>query len=288
VKATSFAIVGTGLIGASIGLGLRSKKPTLKIAGWDTSEAARAAALRRGAITRVAGSLQDALAGAGVVVIAAPLEATIELVPRAIAQADPGALVLDVAGLMGPVVASAARTLRRRPDVGFVSGHPMAGMEKVGARYARPDIFVGRPFALTAPPQRHRERYLRKAEALVRSLRAKPIRLTSPAHDRLVAATSALPQLGAIAVALAAHAASKGRARLLSGPGWADTTRLAASPYHIWRAVLRLNRPAVGAALRQLEQALARLVRAVRHSDDRAMKRLFSLAGKARRRGVGV
>jgi prephenate dehydrogenase len=287
MPARSVAIVGTGLIGTSIGLALRAGgRSAPAVVGWDSSKIACTAALRKGGLTAIARSLDDAIARADVVIIAAPLDAAIAVLPRVIAGAKSGCLVMDVAGVKGPVVAAARRAMRKRQDVGFVSCHPMAGREHAGAAHAEAGLFNGGPFALVAPPQKGRALALDRAERFARRLGAKPLRMTAQAHDRLVAATSALPQLASIVLALAVDAASEGRTGTLSGPGYADATRLAASPYRIWGPALAANKPAVARALRQFERAL-RIVRdALERLDDRSMERLFFQAAAARRRGV--
>lgn len=291
-RTKSVAVIGTGLIGTSIAMALRrrdgkgARTTHARITGWDPSKAARTAASARRAFTTFAGSLEEAIRNADLVVVAAPLDEVVVLLPRVIAAAKSGALVLDVAGLKAPVIAAAGRALRKRPDVEFVSGHPMAGRERSGAAHADSKLFAGRPFALVAPTQPLRASALRKAQQFARSLGAKPISLTPKEHDRLVAATSALPQLSAVALALAVEAASKGGARKLAGPGYADTTRLAESPFHVWRAVLRASKPAVNSALRHLERALSVLVRAARRTDDRELECMFFRAAEVRRRVV--
>ena len=253
---------------------------------WDIRKASRSAALASRAFDAIARSMEEAVENASVVIIAAPLDATIELLPRVIRAAKKGALVMDVAGAMAPVVAAARAALRERPDVGFVSGHPMAGRESAGAANADAKLFIGRSFALCAPAHPRRAQALAKAESLVRLLRAKPVRLSPKEHDRLVAATSALPQLCSLALALAVDSASAGKAGALVGPGYVDTTRLAASPYRIWSPVLKATRPAVVRALKHFERALGDLIAAARRADDRAMERLFLRAAASRRRVV--
>lgn len=289
-RSKTVAIIGTGLIGTSIALALRSRQRVPpQIVGWDPQRKALLAAHKRRALTRTAHSLADAVSGADTVVLAAPLDAVIALVPHVVAAAPSGALVMDVAGLKKPVVAAALKALRARPDILFASGHPLAGRERAGAVHAQADLFVGRPFLLTIPAQRRRTIAVAKvkarATAFARQLGAKPVLLTAKEHDDLIAVTSALPQLASIALALGvqrALAATGGKS--VAGPGYADATRLAASPYHIWRPVLKASSPAVARALRHLTQALQEVENAARQPNDRAMERLFSRAAKARRR----
>jgi prephenate dehydrogenase len=284
---TTVAIIGTGLIGTSIALALRrANRQRPRIIGWDRSPSARASAARRRCFSRLAASLDDAAGDVDVVIVAAPLDATVKMLPQVIAAAKPGALVMDVAGLKKPVVGAASGALRKRNDVAFVSGHPLAGKERSGADHADPSLFAGHPFTLSAPAQRDRATALARAETVVRLLGARPILLTPQAHDEIVAATSALPQLAAVMLALTVDALTR-RTKAIAGPGYADATRLAQSPFSVWKPVLRSSKPAIRRALRQLERALNAVRGAVGRQDDRPMERLFSQAAAARRRVVG-
>ncbi|HXW77835.1 MAG TPA: prephenate dehydrogenase, partial [Candidatus Eremiobacteraceae bacterium] len=259
------AILGLGLIGTSIGLALKAdRRSKVRIAGWDPKPPARNAARSRGGIDEPAKSALSALRGAGVIILSAPLEAVIAAIPAIIACAEPGALVMDVAPLAQPVVTAARRALHKRPDVLFVSGHPMAGSEHSGAAHADAHIFTGRPFAIVAPAQARRRSAIEAAQRVVRSLGARPVLCTPSAHDRAVAATSALPQLVSLAAALAVDEATPGSARSLVGPGYRDVTRLARSLYEIWRSALAANQPSTSAAARIFTRWFARIQRALR------------------------
>lgn len=283
---SSVAILGTGLIGTSLGLALLRTKRS-RIVGWDARPSNARAALARGGITEIAKSMEEAVRNARVVVVAIPLDAALELAPRVIAAAAAGALILDVTPGKRAMLRAVSRALRRRPDVGFVSGHPMAGRERGGARNADASLFKGRPFALVAPPSRRSRDAVKKATALVKRVGAIPRPMSAPAHDRAVAAMSALPQLASIALVLAATQGGRKEAPLLAGPGFKDATRLALSPYDIWRPAIAANRREIVRCLRELERATARVTRAARQADVRAMERLFSKARTARKRVVG-
>ena len=278
------AIVGTGLIGASLGLALRRAFGRgLQVVGWDRSSRALTEAIRMKALTATAKSLADAVGDSDVVIIAAPLSAVTSLLTKTIAVAKPGALVLDVAGVKRPVIAAVRPLLRRRKDVAFVSTHPLAGREHAGARFARADMFARRPFAIIR--ELARPAALARAESLVRRIGAKPVRLSAAEHDRIVAATSALPQLVAVALALAADEPATRRTPL-AGPGLAGATRLAASPYSVWAGAITANQRSIMRALRRVRAQLDAVERAARQGDDRPMERLFRRAAAARRRVV--
>jgi prephenate dehydrogenase len=287
-RAADYALLGTGLIGTSIGLALRSgARRGTKIAAWDPSARALRISRSRGAFTRKETSAEDAIRGARVI-LAAPLDVVVKSLDGIIRVAGRGALIIDVAGVKKPVVAAAVRALRARPDVLFVSGHPMAGKETSGPAGAERDLFDGSPFVLVAPKQARRNLALAKAATFARRLNAIPVVMTAQAHDRAVAATSALPQLVSLALAMAVDLSGGRPARSVAGPGYRDSTRLARSPFALWRPVIAANGPAIGMALRAFDRALGQIRRALDRGDGAALGRLFSHAAAARRRVAGV
>jgi prephenate dehydrogenase len=302
---SSVAILGTGLIGTSIGLALRrprrsgrplrstaaaKTKSEVQVVGWDARPSNSRAARRRGGIGSIAKTMEEAVSDADIVVIAVPLDAAIVLAPRVIKAAKRGALVLDVVPVKAQIIRAVKPALRTRPDVCYVSAHPMAGREKAGAAHADAALFAGRPFALVAPPAMTpltSRKALRRAGALARALGAKPVTMSAAAHDRGVAASSALPQLASIALALAVAASGRPPA-MLAGPGVKDATRLAASPFSIWRPALIANRREILRCLGALGRVIGDVSKAARQGDVRALERLFSDAKAARKRVVGA
>jgi prephenate dehydrogenase len=287
---STIAIVGTGLIGASIGLALRRRRRTsLTILGWDPVRAHAVAARRRGAIDTACSRFDDAVGAADVIVLAAPLPALEKLVVRALAHAKQGALVIDVGGLKKKIVAVAQRALRARSrGAQFVAGHPMAGSERAGPAAASAQLFERRPFALFAPAQAGRAKAWRAAEAFARALGSRPVRIAPEAHDRVVAATSALPQLAALAIALAVARAAGRQTSWLAGPGFEGATRLAESPFRLWDAALFENRRNASRALRALGREIATIAAALARGERREMSRIFRSAAAARRRICGT
>jgi len=291
---STVAIIGTGLIGTSLGLALREtdsrqrrrKRERLRIIGWDVRPSHARAALRRGGITEIAKSMEEAVCDASVIVIATPLDAARKIAPRVIAAAAKGALIIDVTPVKATMLRAVKAPLRKRPDIGYVSAHPMAGREQGGASNAVSRLFENRPFALIVAPSRKGRAAAVQAGRLVKELRAIPLRMSAQTHDRAVAAMSALPQLASIALVLAAAQTGGRTAMLLAGPGFRDTTRLATSPYDIWEPAIAANRREITRGLRALERTMARLTRAARQADVRAMERLFSEARAARKRVV--
>ncbi|HZT74053.1 MAG TPA: prephenate dehydrogenase/arogenate dehydrogenase family protein [Terriglobales bacterium] len=273
------AIVGTGLIGGSFGLALRDSGYQGEIRGFDRPEIL-AAAQRRGAINRRSPSLEAACRGAAVVLLALPIGAILDLLPRIAASLDPGTVVTDT-GSTKRRICAAARSLSFPPGAVFLGGHPMAGRETGGIENADPRLFAGATWLLAGEPADwlRLRRQARRFITLVARVGAKPL-WTGPAdHDAALARLSHLPQL--VSTALACHLdkvfRDPDRRPLLgaAGPGARDMLRLAASPYSLWRDILLTNSDAIDAALSEMQQILEEMRLALR---GREMQRMFAAA----------
>jgi prephenate dehydrogenase len=232
----SIAIVGNGLIGASIAQAARRAWPAVAIAPLD------------------AGDDLAALHGSDLVVLAAPVRANIGLLDAIHPHLDAGAVVTDAGSTKRAICAHAARDAR----LTFVGGHPMAGAAKGGAANARADLFEGRPWVLT-PSAASPAAAVGRLEAFVKGLGAVPHVMTPELHDRFVGAVSHLPQLTASALM---HVVGKlaGDAGLeIAGAGLTDTTRLAGSPADIWKDIAATNEDVLREALDQMIRTLTDL-----------------------------
>ncbi|HEX2294606.1 MAG TPA: prephenate dehydrogenase/arogenate dehydrogenase family protein [Actinomycetota bacterium] len=246
------AILGTGLIGGSIGLGLAAVDPSTEIVGYDPDREAAEAALKAGAVAAVAREPAAAVEGAGVVVLAGPVDATPGLVEAISARVPDAAVVTDVGSAKAAVVAVGEDAFGRR----FVGGHPMAGSERHGARAASADLFRDAWWILTPTRSTAPEAYARVAD-LVGRLGAKPVAVSPSRHDSLVARLSHVPQLTASAlVELAAGAGDREALLGLAAGGFRDVTRIAASNPDLWVTILRSNKASILDALETLDRKL--------------------------------
>jgi len=282
-SARAVAIIGTGLIGTSAGLALRQASKATRVIGYDRRSAAARIARRRGALTSIAPSLEAAVSNADITVLAVPLTGVISLLPRILKAARRGSLVIDVAGLKVPVLAVAETLLARRSSAHFVGGHPLAGRERGGPEAASADLFTGRPFALCVPKQRARSAAWREAASFVRSIGGRPLRISARDHDRIIAVTSALPQVVASASALVAKGSLK-QTRGLIGPGFESVTRLAESPAGVWTEPLLANKRNVVMALIAVEGWVRNFRESIKRYDSAQLRQLLHSAAKARRR----
>ncbi|MDQ3952603.1 MAG: prephenate dehydrogenase/arogenate dehydrogenase family protein, partial [Actinomycetota bacterium] len=164
------AILGTGLIGGSIGLGLSASDPAVEVVGYDRDPAAAEAALRAGAVQAVEAGPAAAAAEADLVVLAAPVDATQHLVAELQGHVAGGAVVTDVGSAKAAAVAVGERAFGRS----FVGGHPMAGSERHGIDAASPDLFRDAWWILTPTRTTAPEAYARVAD-LAGRLGAKPV-----------------------------------------------------------------------------------------------------------------
>jgi len=238
------AIVGTGLIGASFGLGLRNAGFDGSIVGV-SSERALAEALASGAIERGA-PLADAVADADLIFLSQTIGRIMDTIRHLDPLLKPGALVTDAGSTKCEIVDLARQSITRAQ---FLGGHPMAGKEKRGASVAEADLFHGRTWALTPDePAELETSAAREFIGWLERMGARIVSLDCDSHDRIVALTSHLPQLAS--TALAATLSQKLKKGLdLSGSGLSDMTRLALSGYELWRDIVATNTEHIDRAL---------------------------------------
>jgi prephenate dehydrogenase len=265
------AVVGTGLIGGSIGLALRARGWRVTGRDADLASADRAKAL--GALDEV-GDDPDA----EITFVATPVAAVVAEASSTLARARrPDAIVTDVAGVKAPLAA-------HLPHPRFVGGHPMAGSEQVGIDGADPDLFVGATWVLTPTITTDPDAYAR-LRAVVSSLGAEVVALSPEQHDTLVAMVSHVPHLTAATLMnLADRAADEHSALLrLAAGGFRDMTRIAAGQPDIWPDVCIENAPAIVRALDILIADLSAMRDRVAAPDRAGLLQELEHAAAARR-----
>ena len=242
-------IIGTGLLGTSLALALRTADVEVQLS--DTSPTSLALARDMGA-----GTPHDKHSPEPqIVVVATPPDVTADVVVAQL-SAHPNAVVTDVASVKERVVAEvrarAGAEARR-----YVGSHPMAGRERSGAGSADSDLFAGRPWVVVGQDSDP------EAELAIRNLAvdvgATPVRMGASEHDAAVAAVSHMPQL--IASLVAARREELGESALaLSGQGLRDVTRIAASDPRLWSAIVVGNAGPVADLLRRISDDLSALI----------------------------
>jgi prephenate dehydrogenase len=238
-------VVGTGLLGASVGLALTTRGVDVTLS--DPSRTALALARDVGAGRPAApDDAEPAL-----VVVAAPPDVTADVV-RAELAAHPGAVLTDVASVKGYVL----RELREAgADLSrYVGSHPMAGRERSGPAAAVPDLFVGRPWVIVDSGESTPAALL-AVRSLATDLGGVPTTLDADEHDAAVALVSHVPQVMSSLVASRLRGAAPD-ALGLAGQGLRDVTRIAASDPALWTSILAANAAAVREVLLALRDDL--------------------------------
>ena len=269
------AIVGVGLIGGSIGLGLRRRGLAREVVGVGRREESLRAAQQLGAMDRSTLDVAEGAADAELIVVCTPVGRIAADVRAAAAASRRQALITDVGSTKAQIVAELDGALPG--GVRFVGSHPLAGSEKNGPAAADADLFVNRTVVVT-PVGSTCEGDLAAVAALWTSLGARVIHMSPADHDRTLAATSHLPHL--VAAALAAATSADDLA--LTATGWADTTRVASGDPELWSQIFLSNQAHVLAALGRYQETLERLRRAVESGDEPTLVRLLAEA-KSRR-----
>ena len=261
----SIAILGTGLLGTSVGLALRAAGFHGEIIGWNRNLAHAETAGRMGALDRIVGDPLTAAREAQVVLLSVPIYATLDFMEQLSSVLGPEHLVTDVGSTKGQITDAADRLFNTPERAGFLPGHPMAGKERGGAELGDAELFRGAVWLFTDFPAWHRSE---QATALARSWRewvlamgARGIDLDPKRHDELVAWVSHLPQLTATALSamLQDRVGDAPELKDVGGRALREMTRLGASPFSMWRDIAHTNTEAIDTALQELEQHIAHI-----------------------------
>ena len=238
---STVAIVGVGLIGGSLALGLKRAGLTDRVVGVSSEKTIREAR-ELGVIDDGCGydEIADAVSEARVVFLCTPIHRIIELLPVVMRSVPSGSIVSDVGSTKAEIVRAA--TNAARPDAIFIGGHPMAGSEQSGVGAADPFLFQNAMYVLTPTADTPSPLVASFGDGLAR-LGARVISLAPGVHDRVAAGVSHLPQL--IALSLVEFVGKRNEEepahlRMAAG-GFRDMTRIASSPFRMWRDILQTN-----------------------------------------------
>ena len=279
---STISIVGLGLIGGSLALALRRSGFAGRILGVSRPETC-AEATRLGAVDGCFGyeEIVDAASSSDLVVLASPIGVILEhlkALGAAGAKLAPGLVVTDVGSTKREILRAARESLP--PRVLFIGGHPLAGSEQRGIGAADPFLFQNAYHVLTPLPDVPPDAVTRLA-ALLGGIGARVVVLSAEDHDRIAATISHLPQL--LAVSLVRFLDDLGDNREhglhLAAGGFRDMTRIASSPYSVWRDILATNRDVVS---RVLDRFLDRTRRALEDLEPVALAKEFGSAAATR------
>jgi prephenate dehydrogenase len=254
-------IIGTGLIGGSFGLAVRKAGYTGRIIGCDRDRVLEQAR-DFGAIDHGVIKPEEAVHGSDLVVLATPVGSIIDLLERIGPLVSPATLITDVGSTKTEIMARARDVFGHDVAKRFLPGHPMAGKEYAGMEYADASLFREAVWLLTPYPSQdfHQPlfaRYLR----LLEKIGSRTLTIDPAEHDRICALLSHLPQMisTAFASTLVDELGDDPQATAIGGRALREMTRIAGSPYSMWRDIALTNTKNIQDALLKLEQKLAHI-----------------------------
>lgn len=278
-KYCRIAIIGMGLIGGSIGLALKRRKLCDTIVGVDEFSIVHRA-LERGAIVEGfnPSEIEKAVKDAEIIFLCTPVQQIIDLLPVVAKSAAENVLVCDVGSSKEFIVNEANKHFVNNKY--FLGTHPMTGAETRGIESADPFLFENAIWVIT-PGHRVPDKMIRRLGALLEGMGAKILMLTPKMHDRIIAAVSHLPQFAAVSmVNLIArfHQEDANFLKLAAG-GFRDMTRIASSPFSIWKDICRTNKDQIA---NFIDEYIAELQRIKKYLQEETLEAYFNQAAITR------
>ena len=275
------SIIGVGLIGGSLGLALKEKKPNFKIVGIDKQEIIEKA-IAREAIDEGTVNLEEGIEEADIVIIATPVKTILNILTQINPFLKKGCLVTDTGSTKQQIVQKANKVLSK--DVFFIGGHPMAGSEKCGIESANPHLFQDRTYILT-PTKKSNLIAIEKIFSLIKMIDANRLILDPLEHDRIVSAVSHLPQIIAVSLInaigeLAIRGNNNNYFKAIGG-GFRDMTRIALSPCKIWEDICDTNQENILKMIQEFRNYLE-VIEDKLKNDPSSLKEEFQKASKLR------
>jgi len=274
-------IVGLGLIGGSFALGLKAHGLCREVVGCSRSQSTLQRGVELGVIDRAEPDIAKAVAGADLVMLAAPIGATEALLQAMAPALDGHTVVTDAGSVKGNVVAAARRVFGQVPEW-FVPGHPIAGSERSGVEAARVDLYRNHKVILTPLPHTDPQA-LSLVERAWRGIGADVLAMPVEQHDAVLAATSHLPHLLAFSLVdtLAKENENQEIFRYAAG-GFRDFTRIASSDPTMWHDIFIANRQSILDVIGHFSRGLEDMKAAIEQQDSQAMLGIMTRAKVAR------
>lgn len=279
VKITKLAILGAGLLGASVMKTAKKCGVAEICSAWSRSGQTRELCREADYIDEVHDTPEAAVLDADCIVACVPVNRIVPLLAQIVPVLKPGALLTDVGSTKASICAEADKVLPA--EICFAGAHPMAGSELNGILAARDDLLDGRLCFVADDDRSRRTGARERSEDFWQSLGMHTRRVDPCEHDAIVAHVSHLPH--SVAVALSATLAGKPESwRECGAGGMRDTTRVSAGDPHVWRAILEENREQILPALEAFQTRFFALKKALETGDSAALSELLSTASSWR------
>jgi len=274
----TLALIGTGMIGGSIGLACKKAGHLKRIIGYDTNPESLEASKALGICDSIEYKLEDAVKEADLVVFSMPVHAIAEAILQAAKSAKEGVVFTDTGSTKAEICSVVKEKLQGMGPV-FVPAHPIAGSEKNGPTAAYAELFKGK-LTILCPFENTPSWALDKVAAFWQGMGARIEKLSPEEHDKIFAYTSHLPHL--IAYALAGLLEPK-HAQFTAG-GFRDTTRVAGSDPALWAEIFKANKGPLLEALKGFQEGLHKIEASLNSNDFDALQKILTKAQQFRRK----
>lgn len=269
------AVVGVGLLGGSVALAARQRWPQTILVGSSRNEATRRLMVDCGAVHRATDAIDQCVAEADLIVVAAPVGMIAEMLPIVAKCSGPDAIITDVGSTKQTIVQAAlADPLAAQK---FVGSHPIAGSEKTGVENASASLFQGKLTILTPVAQTDPVRH-RRVHHFWQQIGSHVIDMTPDQHDEALAAASHMPHIAASAMAMVLPVSC----RALVGSGFRDATRIAAGDPLMWRQIAETNAQATLVQIKRFTDQLERFASAIENGRWDEVQQMFAQAQEAK------
>jgi len=251
----NIVIVGVGLIGGSLGMSIKRKINRVNITGIDEEPVIKEA-LDRKAIDRgvVKGQI-DCIRDADLIFLCTPINSILELIEDVGTRIKKDALVTDVGSTKTRIVDKSLKYINSNGY--FIGGHPMTGSHGCGIKWADPLLFENCIYVLT-PGEEIPLPLIHRFGSFLEKIGARVILMSPSTHDRIAAFVSHLPQIVAVSMVnmIAAHNKNNGNFLKMAAGGFRDMTRVASSPYSLWKEILETNKDNILDAIDQFTKEI--------------------------------
>lgn len=265
------AIIGLGLMGGSLGLALRARaSSSVFVTGYARREVTRDLAMQMGACDRVTADLCDAIRDANVVVLCTPIFDMPNLLEVIKPSLRSGTIITDV-GSTKSMLSDGMEEMLQGSSAHFVGSHPMAGSEQTGIESANKDLYHDAVVVVTPGSNQDGAAAVENVRRLWECVGARVFGMEASVHDAIVARTSHVPHLVAAMLVRVAAKASENPG-LLCGPGFRDTTRIAAGSEYVWHDIVKSNATEISCGLYAMRDDLDVLLRMIEKQDFDAVR----------------
>lgn len=276
----NIAILGLGLMGASLALGLKKRGFSGTIFGYARREETRQQAVDSAVVDVAFETPREAVCEADVVVVCVPIWAIASLTKQIVPFLKPGAVVTDV-GSTKAALLEIMEPLFCESSAYFVGSHPIAGSEKTGIEAGNPDLYNGR-LTVVCPAQDTPESARKTVGSLWEAAGSEVQEMSPHAHDAMLASTSHLPHMVAAALARSVADGDPQKKADFCGTGFKDTTRVASGSADMWVDIIDTNRGALAAELDRFNAELQGLIQILQKGDSADIRNWLEEAAENR------